>query len=382
MRNYKKFSKKTSALFLSLIVTMTSTIALPSTISAATIKLNKTAATIQVGKKTTLSVKGTSKKVTWSSKNRTIASVNKKGVVTGKKKGTTYIYAKVGGKTLRCKITVKAKTTSSSTSASTSIVVNGTSLKLGDSVSTLKTKFGEPARIDKSIYSFDYYIYNNQDYKHFFMVGVQNNKVVAFYSDTATFQVGQLNPSCSISKVNSILKTSISSTETEASVTSNGLNYHLFFDQLGNKNLVGVLVSSVPLTQKTRTSTILAAEEKEIFDLCNSARVREGLSPFTWSDKAATASRNHSVDMMKNNYFSHTSPSGSTPATRMTNAGISWRSVGENIIAGYKDGISANNGWLNSSGHRSNMFGNFTYLGVGGATGGSYGIYFTEGFYS
>ena len=75
MRNYKKFSKKASALFLSLIVTMTSTIALPSTISAATIKLNKTAATIQVGKKTTLSVTGTSKKVTWSSKNRTIASV-------------------------------------------------------------------------------------------------------------------------------------------------------------------------------------------------------------------------------------------------------------------------------------------------------------------
>ena len=48
MRNYKKFSKKASALFLSLIVTMTSTIALPSTISAANIKLNKTAATIQV----------------------------------------------------------------------------------------------------------------------------------------------------------------------------------------------------------------------------------------------------------------------------------------------------------------------------------------------
>lgn len=377
MRNNKKFPQNILSLLCSLILIMI-TISRPSSVHATTIKLNKTTATIQVGKKTTLSVKGTSKKVTWSSKNRAIASINTKGVVTGKKKGTTYISAKVAGKTLRCKIIVKPKTSISSST----MIINDISLKLGDSIVTLKEKFGEPTRIDKSIYSFDYYIYNNKDYKHFFIAGIQNNKIVALYSDTATFQIGQLNSSCSISKVNSIFKTSIASTETEVSISYDGLNYRLFFDQLGNKNLVGVLISSVPLTQKARTVTILTAEEKEIFDLCNSARVREGLTPFTWSKKAATASRNHSVDMMKNNYFSHTSLSGSTPATRMTHAGISWRNVGENIIAGYKDGISANNGWLNSSGHRSNMFGNFTHLGVGGITGGSYGIYFTQGFYS
>ena len=382
MRNYKKFSKKASALFLSLILTMTSSVAFPSMASAATIKLNKTTATIRVGKKTTLSVSGTSKKVTWSSKNKTIASVNTKGVVTGKKKGTTYIYAKVGTKTLRCKVTVKPKLTTSTSSSSTSLVVNGVAISLGDSVSTLKTKFGEPARIDKSIYSFDYYVYHTNDYKNFFMAGVQDNKVVAFYSDTCSFQIGDLTPSYSISKVNTLFKSSIASTATEASVTSNGLNYRLFFDQLGSKNLVGVLVSSVSLTQKTRTATILSAEEKEIFDTCNSARVRNGLTPLTWSNKAATASRNHSKDMATNNYFSHISLSGTTPGDRMTSAGISWRSCGENIIAGYTDGISANNGWLNSDGHRKNMLGSFTYLGVGGATGGSYGIYFTEGFYS
>lgn len=377
MRNNKKFPRNIFSLFCSLILIMM-TISLPSSVRAATIKLNKTAVTIQVGKKITLSVKGTSKKVTWSSKNRAIASVNTKGVVTSKKKGTTYIFARVASKTLRCKITVKPKPTVSPST----MVINNISLKLGDSVTTLKQKFGEPDRIDDSIYSFDYYIYNNKDYKHFFIAGIQNNKIVALYSNTGTFQIGELNPSFSISKVNRIFKTSIASTETEVSISYDGLNYRLFFDQLGDRNLTGVLVSSVPLTQKTRTSTILTAEEREIFDLCNSARVREGLTPLTWSKKAATVSRNHSTDMMKNNYFSHTSPSGSTPATRMTQAGISWKNVGENIIAGYKDSISANNGWLNSSGHRSNMFGNFTYLGVGGATGGSYGIYFTQGFYS
>lgn len=377
MRHYKKSSKKTITLFLSLILTLTSTFSLPTQASALTIQLNQTAATIRVGKKTTLSIKGTSKKITWSSKNATIASVNQKGIVTGKKKGITYISAKVAGKTLRCKITVKPKAASS-----IAMVINGVSLKLGDSVLTLKRKFGEPTRIDTSIYSFDYYVYNTKNYEHFFMVGVQNNKIVAFYSDTSTFKIGSLNPSCSISQVNGLLKSSIDSTAKEAFITSNGLYYRLFFDQLGKKNLVGTLVSSVPLTQKIRTSTILKAEEREIFDTCNSARVRNGLTPFTWSEKAATASRNHSKDMATNNYFSHTSLSGTNPWDRMISVGISWRSCGENIIAGYTDGISANNGWLNSPGHRSNMLANFTYLGVGGATGGKYGIYFTEGFYS
>lgn len=122
------------------------------------------------------------------------------------------------------------------------------------------------------------------------------------------------------------------------------LNYRLFFDQLGDKNLVGVLVSSVSLTQKTRTAAILKAEEREIFDTCNSARVRNGLSPFTWSSKAAAVSRDHSVDMATNDYFSHISLSGTKPSDRMTSAGISWTSCGENIIAGFTDSISANNG--------------------------------------
>lgn len=63
--------------------------------------------TVKVGKSKKLSVKNTTKKVTWSSSNKKIAKVNKSGKVTGVKAGKAVIKAKVGGKTLKCTVTVK-----------------------------------------------------------------------------------------------------------------------------------------------------------------------------------------------------------------------------------------------------------------------------------
>lgn len=72
-------------------------------------KISKTSVSITAGKKYTLKVTGTKKKVTWSSSKKSVATVSSKGVVTAKKKGTATITAKVSGKKYTCKVTVKAK---------------------------------------------------------------------------------------------------------------------------------------------------------------------------------------------------------------------------------------------------------------------------------
>ncbi len=71
-------------------------------------------ATLEIGKKKTIKVKNTSKKVKWSvksGKNFVTLSKKKKSsvVVTGKKAGKATILANVSGKKLTCKITVKKK---------------------------------------------------------------------------------------------------------------------------------------------------------------------------------------------------------------------------------------------------------------------------------
>lgn len=76
--------------------------------SAASVKLSKSSISLTKGYSTTLSVSGTTSKVTWSTGNKNVATVSSKGKVVGKKVGSTYIYAKVNSSTLKCKVNVVA----------------------------------------------------------------------------------------------------------------------------------------------------------------------------------------------------------------------------------------------------------------------------------
>ncbi|MCR5654001.1 MAG: Ig-like domain-containing protein [Ruminococcus sp.] len=74
------------------------------------IVLSKKSASLTVGKKLTLKLKNAkSSKVKWTSSNKKVAAVTKKGVVKAKKKGKATITAKYRGKKYKCKITVKKK---------------------------------------------------------------------------------------------------------------------------------------------------------------------------------------------------------------------------------------------------------------------------------
>lgn len=70
-------------------------------------RLSKKQLTVYVGKTKTLMLKGAYQKVTWKSSNTKIATVDKNGVVRGKKKGEVTVTALHAGKTYTCKVTVK-----------------------------------------------------------------------------------------------------------------------------------------------------------------------------------------------------------------------------------------------------------------------------------
>ena len=81
-----------------------------STQAAGKTKLNATKKTINVGSSCTIKLLNNSKKVKWSVSNKNIKIVsknNKQAKIKGVKKGTSYLKAKVGNKTYKCKIIVK-----------------------------------------------------------------------------------------------------------------------------------------------------------------------------------------------------------------------------------------------------------------------------------
>lgn len=105
------------ALILSLVITSTVTA------SAATTKINKKKASLNEGYTITLKVSNTSKKVTWTTSSKKIATVKSTGTktakVTGKTPGKATITAKVGDKKYKCVVTVKKVGTVSNPASAT-----------------------------------------------------------------------------------------------------------------------------------------------------------------------------------------------------------------------------------------------------------------------
>lgn len=105
---------------------------------------------------------------------------------------------------------------------------------------------------------------------------------------------------------------------------------------------------------------------EEILVLVNQIRAEAGVAPLVLDDQLCKAATMRAVEMDYANLFSHTRPDGSSCFTVLSQYGISYRSCGENIAAGYSSPEDVVEGWKNSSGHYKNMVNSsYTKLGVG-----------------
>ncbi|MFN2437818.1 MAG: CAP domain-containing protein [Chitinophagaceae bacterium] len=93
--------------------------------------------------------------------------------------------------------------------------------------------------------------------------------------------------------------------------------------------------------------------------------------PVTWNNQLELAAYNHSSDMYKNNFFSHTGLDGSNGGVRIERAGYKWTAYAENIANGYTTERSVVDGWIKSPAHCKNLM-NRTYKEMGVAKIGAY----------
>ena len=127
--------------------------------------------------------------------------------------------------------------------------------------------------------------------------------------------------------------------------------------------------------------TPIVAQMKEVLDLVNQERDKQGLNPVMLNSELNHVATLKAMDMRDNNYFDHNSRTYGTPFEMLQNFGIHYNYAGENIAAGQKTSEQVMNDWMNSSGHRANILNkNYTHLGVGYVEGGSYGTYWVQEF--
>ena len=126
-----------------------------------------------------------------------------------------------------------------------------------------------------------------------------------------------------------------------------------------------VTTTTEATTESTTTDTNNSIA-KSLLALVNQARAENGLSALSLNDSLSAVAQKKAEDMKNNNYFSHTSPTYGSPFDMIKNAGISYRSAGENIAMGQKTAEAVFNAWMNSSGHRANILSSkFTQMGIG-----------------
>lgn len=103
---------------------------------------------------------------------------------------------------------------------------------------------------------------------------------------------------------------------------------------------------------------------RQVVDLVNAERAKEGLAPLTINTKVQAAAQVRARECEQS--FSHTRPNGSSFATALKEQNVSYRSAGENIAWGQRSPEEVMKGWMNSPGHRANIMNpNFTTIGVG-----------------
>jgi uncharacterized protein YkwD len=101
------------------------------------------------------------------------------------------------------------------------------------------------------------------------------------------------------------------------------------------------------------------AARSAVICLVNKRRKKHGLRALRVNFDLTQAASGHSYDMVMNGYFSHTSPGGASPMTRIkltgyTSGALAW-GVGETLGWGVGGGGTPNGivrGWMHSAGHR------------------------------
>lgn len=306
-------------------------------------KLNKSSLTMFAGATYTLRVTGIKNTAAWTSTNTTVCTVNKNGKVTAKKAGTAKIIAKVGGKTLYCKV----KVVSSSISSTADKTINKgekTTVSLKSNNVKAVTAYSSDSNIVK--------VTNSSVSNGTIKVGIK-----AISDGTAYITVADKNNSSASAKfkvtVNAPANTSSNSNDNSAG----GIRIQVIDNGDGTTSFRIIQVD-------TDNSGSSADYAEEMLDLVNAERKKAGVSALVLDDELCKAAQVRAKEVGVK--FSHTRPDGSDCFTILKSYAVSCVYAGENIAQGSSTCSGAMKQWMNSPGHKGNILrSGWTKMGVG-----------------
>jgi uncharacterized protein YkwD len=102
----------------------------------------------------------------------------------------------------------------------------------------------------------------------------------------------------------------------------------------------------------------------------NRERATEKKAPLKLNARLEAAARAHARDMADHEMMSHDGSDGSTPSQRIDREEYHGQGTGENVARGQKSVDEVMRTWMNSPGHRENILGDYSEIGVARALAG------------
>ncbi len=245
-------------------------------------------------------------------------------------------------------------------------------LSLNEPLESILNKLNTPNRIDKLNDQFSWYIYNS-DYNNFCMIGIQEYKAVAFYSNAKTASIN-----------GNLYENFASDLKAMSDILPSNMGLKVFKDDYRDSKIQGFIIFAdnanlYPLLDQN----FLDKTELQIFDIVNAERVKFNLDAYKLNEVMIKSSRVHSLLMARTSTFAHVLPDEPELVDRIKLLGfVNFSLAGENIAAGFLSGYEVVNSWINSELHRANVLSSqFTDAGVGAAKTQDGDTYFTQDYF-
>ena len=385
------------------------------------VKISPTALTLGKGesytlKATVLPNDAKNKTCKWYTSRSSVAAVSSTGKVTAKAVGTAVITAKtVNGKKATCKVTVKTMPTSVKTSPTALTLGKGESYTIKEN--TNSGSYANAANLkwtstNTRIVTVKKGSGNKAALKAV-GTGTASVRVTLYNGRTATCRVTIKKAPASVKISPSLLTLNVGESYTIKENTNSGsyanaanlkwtsTNTRVVTVKKGSGNkavlkAVSEGTANVKLTLYNGKTAICkvsvvdcsdvysAKTDKDyyslshkVYEIVNQERIKAGVKPLRFNDKVYKAAMIRAKECHK--YFSHTRPNGKDCFTALSEAGVKQNYAGENIAVGFSSPKSVMGGWMQSSGHRSNILNPvFTDFGCGVCNTGEWTQFFCK----
>ncbi len=246
------------------------------------------------------------------------------------------------------------------------VVVGGRDIMLGWTAAELKAVWGEPDRVDTSVYGLDRYIYINE-YKDYFFATFEKGEIVEIFVPGTDFSYMDMKGNGTSADIKNLAY--VSASEHSGVIHNEASEARLPLDYEGN--ICGLLLQAKAFAENKNPMSTLhhatkEAMEAQLLDLIQVRRAEKGIPLLVWDKKLWDVARAHSEDMISENYFDYNSPDGTTPFGRIMERGKTFLTASEIIARQRGDVVNVYQEWMRTAArHNGLMDSTMQEVGIG-----------------